>query len=183
MKATILFGSDTGDAQRIFAAARRATERVAGRITAVSRVLTSRAWGFESQKLFSNQAVEVETELAPEALLDAMQQVELLCGRDREAEAHEKRRTGQRYASRVLDADIIFCEGIVVDTPRLKVPHPLVAERAFALRPIAEIAPALRHPQTGRTVTEMLAALDGHDGHDGQDGRDGHCAEGDDRSF
>ena len=127
-------------------------ESRAGRITAVSEVLTSRAWGFESERTFCNQALTVETELSPESLLDALQSVERDCGRDREAEAHEKARTGQRYASRRIDVDIIFCDGAVIDTPRLRVPHPLVAVREFALRPLAQIVPELRHPVTGRTV-------------------------------
>ena len=156
MRATILLGADTGDAVQTFAAARRMIEERAGRIAAVSEVLTSRAWGFESERTFYNQALCVDTELSPEGLLDVLQATERACGRDRDAEAREKARTGQRYASRRLDADIIFCGGSVVDTPRLKVPHPLVAEREFALRPLAQIVPDLRHPATGRSVAEML---------------------------
>ena len=171
MRAAILLGADTGDAAATFAAARQMIEERAGRIAAASEVLTSRAWGFESATTFFNQAVEVETGLAPEELLDVLQGIERDCGRDREAEAREKARTGQRYASRVLDADILFCDeedggvrrGLVIDTPRLKVPHLLVAERGFALRPLAQILPAQRHPLTGRTVAEMLAAIENED--------------------
>lgn len=160
MRATILLGADTGDARQTFAAARRMIEERAGRIEAASEVLTSRAWGFESPTTFSNQALTVATQLEPEELLDVLQAVERACGRDRDAEAREKARTGQRYASRRLDADIIFCEGMVIDTPRLKVPHPLVAEREFALRPLLQTVPSLRHPLTGRTVGEMLEELE-----------------------
>ena len=160
MRATILLGADTGDAVQTFAAARRMIEIRAGRIMAESEILTSRAWGFESERTFYNQALMVETELAPEALLAALQSVDRDCGRDREAEAREKALTGQRYASRRLDADIIFCDAMVIDTPRLKVPHPLVAEREFALRPLAQIVQELKHPLTGRTVAEMLNDID-----------------------
>ena len=176
MRAAILLGADTGDAAATFAAARRMIEERAGRIEAASEVLTSRAWGFESATVFYNQALCVATELGPVELLDVLQGVERDCGRDREAEALEKARTGQRYASRRLDADILFCEesgdvegesdgtgggrGVIVDTERLRVPHPLVARRAFALRPLAQIAPALRHPLTGRTVAGMLADIE-----------------------
>ena len=160
MRAAILLGTDTGDAAKSFADARRLIEERAGRIAAVSEVLTSRAWGFESERMFYNQALCVDTALSPEALLDVLQGVERECGRDRDAEAREKARTGQPYASRVLDADIIFCDGLTVDTPRLKIPHPLVAQREFALRPLAQIIPAQRHPLTGRTVAEMLAGIE-----------------------
>ena len=163
MRATILLGADTGDAVQTFAAARRMIESRAGRIGAVSEVLTSRAWGFETETTFCNQAMTVETELEPEELLDVLQGVERDCGRDRDAEAREKARTGQRYASRRLDADIIFCGDMVIDSPRLKVPHPLVAEREFALRPLAQIVPGLRHPLTGRTVAEMLEDIEKRD--------------------
>ena len=159
MRATILLGADKGDAAATFAAARQMIESRAGRIVAVSEVLTSRAWGFESETTFYNQAMTVETELSPAEMLDVLQGVERDCGRDRDAEAREKARTGQRYASRRLDADIIFCDDMVIDSPRLKVPHPLVAEREFALRPLAQIVPELRHPQTGRTVRDMLNDL------------------------
>ena len=160
MRAVILLGSDADDAVRRLAEARQMIEERAGSIGAVSEVLTSRAWGFESESVFCNQALTVATELEPEALLDVLQQVERDCGRDRDEEAREKARTGQRYASRRLDADIIFCDGRVVDTPRLKVPHPLVAEREFALRPLAQIVPEWRHPLTGRTVAEMLEDIE-----------------------
>ena len=168
MRAAILLGADTGDAEATFASARRMIEERAGDIAAVSEVMTSRAWGFESATTFFNQALCVETELSPEELLDVLQGVERDCGRDRDEEAREKARTGQRYASRRIDADIIFCDeagdgarrGMIIDTPRLKVPHPLVAERRFALRPLAQIIPSQRHPLTGRTVAEMLADIE-----------------------
>ena len=160
MRATVLLGADTGDAAATFAEARRMITQLAGEITAASEVLTSRAWGFASERMFYNQAIEVETCLEPEALLDVLQQVERACGRDRDEEAREKARTGERYASRRLDADIIFCGAMVIDTPRLKVPHPLVARREFALRPLAQIVPGLRHPLTGRTVAGMLEDIE-----------------------
>lgn len=156
MRAAILLGADTGDIESTFAAARRMIEARAGRIASASEVMYSRAWGFESATTFGNQALAVDTELTPEQLLDVLQQVERQCGRDRDAEAREKERTGQRYASRKLDADIIFCGDEVIRTPRLMVPHPLMGEREFVLRPLAQIMASQRHPLTGLTVAQML---------------------------
>ena len=62
---------------------------------------------------------------------------------------------------RTIDIDILFYGDAIVDTPELQIPHPRLADRRFVLEPLAELAPDLRHPKTGRTVSEMLAAIEG----------------------
>ncbi|MDE6778360.1 MAG: 2-amino-4-hydroxy-6-hydroxymethyldihydropteridine diphosphokinase [Alistipes sp.] len=159
-RAAILLGGNLGDVERTLGRACRLLEERAGRIAARSQVMWSEAWGFEAAEPFGNCAIAVETELEPEALLDVMQSVERDCGRDREAECREKSRSGSRYASRTLDADLIFYDERVIATERLSVPHPRVAERAFALRPLAEIMPHYRDPRSGHTVEQMLREVE-----------------------
>ena len=78
-------------------------------------------------------------------------------------EAAEKAATGERYASRVVDIDIIFYDDIVVDRCDLKLPHPLMHEREFVLRPMLEVAPAWRHPILGKTVEEMIEGIQNYE--------------------
>ena len=93
-------------------------------------------------------------------MMDVAKQYEAeVLGRNRAAEAVEKASSGAVYCSRPIDIDIIFYDDEVIGDERLTVPHPLLAEREFALVPLCEIMRQRRHPVTGATVGEMLDAL------------------------
>jgi 2-amino-4-hydroxy-6-hydroxymethyldihydropteridine diphosphokinase len=94
---------------------------------------------------FLNAAAVGETSLTPDALLDALLAIERERGRERPFP----------LAPRTLDLDLILFGDVVVETERLKVPHPRFRERAFVLDPLAEIASGLRDPVTGKTVAEL----------------------------
>lgn len=98
------------------------------------------------QPWFLNMAVEVKTALFPRQLLARIQAIEASMGRRRDVPK----------GPRVIDIDILFFGNAVIDTDDLQIPHPRLAERRFVLEPMAEIAPDLRHPVTGKTVREML---------------------------
>ena len=152
-------GGNLGDVKRTL---QRAQQLINGRIGAVlhcSHRYESEPWGFEAAGRFSNQALEVSTDLTPEELLDAVQEIERELGRNRAAEAIERASTGARYASRPIDIDILFYDDAVIATERLTVPHPQMTERRFVLAPLCEIARSKRHPATGQTVEELLANL------------------------
>lgn len=111
-----------------------------------SSLYETEPWGVTEQPKFINMAVEAETSLAPRQLLNALKEIERQMGRT----------VTEKWGPRVIDLDILFYDDMIVDEPDLKIPHPLIAEREFVLRPLCEIAPDLKHPVTGRTIKEML---------------------------
>ena len=101
------------------------------------------------QNWFVNAAVLVNTGLEPTALLEVMLEAEKAFGRVRTV----------KWGPRTLDLDLLFFENIQLDLPGLKVPHPLMGERLFVLKPLAEIDPDWVHPGLGLTVHQMLDRL------------------------
>lgn len=138
-RAVILAGGNIGDVAMRFIEAERLLAERGVKVVARSRNYTTKAWGFESEMLFTNAAWEVATELDAEQLLDALQEVEALLGRDRNAELKTKEQEGARYCSRTLDLDILFYDEERISTERLKVPHPLIMEREFVIGPTCEL--------------------------------------------
>ena len=138
-RAIILAGGNIGNVAMRFVEAERALAERGVEVVARSQNYESRAWGFESEMLFLNVAWEVATELEAEELLDALQAVENLLGRNRSEEQKTKAESGERYCSRTLDLDIIFYDEEHISTERLKVPHPLIMEREFVKVPLCEL--------------------------------------------
>lgn len=158
-RVALLLGGNQGDVKRTLQTAQQLINSRVGAVLRCSHRYESAPWGFPAAERFSNQALEVSTDLSPLEVLDACQQIERELGRNRAAEAVEKASSGAAYSSRPIDIDIIFYGDEVIDDERLTVPHPLLAEREFALQPLAEIMRRHRHPVTGLTVGEMLDAL------------------------
>jgi len=115
----------------------------------VSQLRETEPVGVADQPPFLNGAVRIETSLEPRALLDALLEIERSLGRVR----------GERWGPRTLDLDLLVYGSETVDEPGLRVPHPRLHERRFALEPLAELDPDLAVPGLGR-VSEALAALD-----------------------
>lgn len=125
-------------------------ERV-GDILALSGSMETEPWGFESENLFLNAAIKMETPLTPDELLSATQAIEREMGREKKSDGS--------YHDRVIDIDILLYDNRVIEQPGLIIPHPLMQERLFVMAPLAEIAPFERHPLLGRTFMELADSL------------------------
>lgn len=149
-RAYVALGSNLDDPQRQVLAAMAALADLPG--TSVCRrssLYRTPPWGVLEQPPFINAAVELETSLAPHALLDALLAIERRAGRVR----------GQPNGPRTLDLDLLHVDGVQIDDARLTLPHPRVTERAFVLLPLQDIAPALILAG-GVSVLQRLAQLD-----------------------
>lgn len=130
---------------------RRAIRQLAPKVTVthLSSVYETAPWGVTDQPDFLNLVMQGTTELSPIQLLDLLKTVEQNMGRTHTI----------RYGPRVIDLDILLYDNAVVQTERLEIPHPRLAERRFVLVPLDEIAPGVLHPSLGRTAHMLLTEL------------------------
>ena len=148
--AVIALGSNMGDRQGYLDGAVEKLDAVKGcRMRKVSGFLETPPYGVTDQADFLNGCLELETLLYPHELLDELHRIEKEAGRERIL----------RWGPRTLDLDIIFYDDLILQDSDLCIPHVEMHKREFVLKPLSEIAPYRRHPVTGKTVQEMLEAV------------------------
>ena len=151
-RAYVGVGSNLGDALTEVRTALADLAIVPGiRLAAASRLYGNPPMGPPSQPDYVNAVAALDTTLAPHALLAALQAVE---------HAHGRVRGGERWGPRTLDLDLLLYADSVIDDAVLRVPHPGIAERAFVLVPLAEVAPASLDVPGRGSLAALLAACD-----------------------
>lgn len=147
-QAFIALGANLGDPAATIRAAFEALDKLPeSRLLATSELYRTAPVGITEQPEFVNAAARIETGLAPEALLDALLAIEHRFGRIR----------AERNGPRTLDLDVLLYDDLVLDTPRLTLPHPRLHLRAFVLYPLADLAPDLALPGRGSLAAWLPA--------------------------
>lgn len=150
-RAYLGIGSNMGDREGYIKGALQALQVHAGiRLTRVSDLLETAPYGGVEQDDFINGAVEIETLLTPEELLEALHEIENGAGRKRTL----------RWGPRTLDLDILFYDRLVYESDTLVIPHPDLENRDFVLRPLSTLAPGYRHPILAKSVKRLLQELE-----------------------
>jgi 2-amino-4-hydroxy-6-hydroxymethyldihydropteridine diphosphokinase len=145
-KAYLLTGSNLGDREKYLSAAREFITLHCGTILMSSSLYETAAWGNTDQPSFLNQALEIETSLNARQLIRCILKIEKMMGRIRK----------EKYGPRLVDIDILLFNNEKHNYPLLKVPHPEMQNRRFALLPLAEIAPDIIHPVFNKTIKQLL---------------------------
>lgn len=122
-------------------------ERI-GKQVSLSSFYETAPWGFESDHSFLNAAIGLETSFPPIEILHITQEIEKELGRT-------KKSVNGSYSDRLIDIDILLYDTLVLQTPELTIPHPLMTERDFVMKPLIEIAGNVIHPTRQKTLSEL----------------------------
>lgn len=144
-RACLLLGGNLGDRAQLLQKAVESLQTEVGNLVLASSIYETSAWGNQNQPNFLNQAVLFDTSLTALELLDKTQAIEISLGRTRD----------EHWGARTMDIDILFYNDEIIDTERLKIPHPLINMRKFVLLPLMEILPTLVHPIYKKSVESL----------------------------
>lgn len=122
-------------------------ERI-GKQVSLSSFYETAPWGFESDHSFLNAAIGLETSLSHIEILHITQEIEKELGRTQKS-------VNGSYSDRLIDIDILLYDTLVLQTPELTIPHPLMTERDFVMKPLIEIAGNVIHPTRQKTLSEL----------------------------
>ena len=145
-KAYLLTGGNLGDRTINLHNAKEFIQQQCGKVTQTSSLYETAAWGNTDQPAFLNQALELETDINAKQLIRRILKIEKLMGRIRK----------EKNGTRIIDIDILLFNHEIYDYPFLKVPHPELQNRRFALMPLAEIAADYIHPVFKKPISQLL---------------------------
>jgi 2-amino-4-hydroxy-6-hydroxymethyldihydropteridine diphosphokinase len=149
-QSAIALGSNLGDSLSILAAAMETLAQTPGiKVLTTSNWYRTKAVG-PPQPDYLNGCAILQVEMIPELLLEILLSIENKYGRIRR----------DRWGARTLDLDLLLYNDLVLDTPKLQIPHPRMSDRAFVLVPLAEIAPDWMEPVCQRTIKELVKDVD-----------------------
>jgi len=114
-----------------------------------SSLYETEPWGVKDQPRFINMAIEIDTSLEPKELLKILKNIEKELGREKSS----------KWGPRIIDLDILLFDDIILNEDNLKIPHPLMQERDFVLRPLCEIAPDIYHPLLKLSMYELMQKI------------------------
>ena len=144
--AYLLIGGNLGDRKENLSKAVSLINEQCGPLTRASSIYETEAWGITDQPSFLNQALVISTSLNARQLIRRVLKIEEEMGRVRK----------EKLGPRIIDIDILLFENEIHDLRFLKIPHPEMQNRRFALVPLAEINPSVQHPVLKKTITELL---------------------------
>ena len=141
-------GTNLGNKEANLRTAIHKLQKRIGKQVSLSSFYETAPWGFESDHSFLNAAIGLETSLSPIEILHITQEIEKELGRT-------KKSVNGSYSDRLIDIDILLYDTLVLQTPELTIPHPLMTERDFVMNPLLEIAGNVIHPTRQKTLSEL----------------------------
>jgi 2-amino-4-hydroxy-6-hydroxymethyldihydropteridine diphosphokinase len=145
----VLLGANTGEILPTFEACLLQLKEKGYKVENSSFIYQSKAWGYESENPYYNQVLIVKTSNHPHQVLEDLLEIEKMLGRTRSGSGV--------YEDRAIDIDILFYDSLVLNEPRLIIPHPRLHLRNFCLTPLAELLPNFVHPVLHLTISELLS--------------------------
>lgn len=145
-------GTNLGDKEQNLCQAINHIQKRIGKVISQSAFYSTPPWGFTSNNIFLNAAILVNSSFSPFEILETSKHIECEMGRTHKSE-------NGVYSDRVIDIDLLLYDDLILDTPALKLPHPLMHERGFVMKPLVEIAPEIMHPILKKTMQYIYYSM------------------------